>query len=64
MFQISGNKVKSDLPVITDDYQTLLFDDEPIVYCGTNRFGNRVIGSLAEEDDELFCCKTLSVDHQ
>ena len=62
MFQVSGSKIiKSDLPIIKDNYQVLLFDEEPIVYCGTNRFGNRVIGSLAEENQESLITRHFRV---
>lgn len=53
MFKINDAKtIITDHPIITDNYQVLHFDEAPILYCGSNRFGNRIIGSLVEDDDE------------
>ena len=45
-------QIHTDLPIITGNYQVLHFDDEPILFTGTNIYGNRIIGSLLDEDDE------------
>jgi hypothetical protein len=39
-----------ELPLISDNYQVLLFDDEPILFSGTNKFGNIILGSSIDED--------------
>lgn len=53
MFHIDINrKIYSDFPVIVSNYKELLFDDEPILFSGTNKLGNCVIGSLVDEDYE------------
>jgi hypothetical protein len=44
--------IKNDLIEIVSNYKVLHFDDLPILYIGTNRFGNKIIGSYLEEDDE------------
>ena len=53
MFKINDTKtIITDYPIITENFQVLHFDEVPILYCGNNRFGNRIIGSLVEDDDE------------
>jgi hypothetical protein len=42
----------TELPLISDNYQVLLFDDEPILFSGTNKFGNIILGSSIDEDYE------------
>lgn len=44
--------IKNDLIEIVSNYKVLHFDDIPILYIGTNRFGNKIIGSHLEEDDD------------
>lgn len=44
--------IKSDLIEIVSNYKVLHFDDFPILYIGTNKFGNKIIGSHLEEDDD------------
>ncbi len=44
--------IPTDIPIITDNYQVLHFDDEPILFTGTNAYGNRIIGSLVEDYDD------------
>lgn len=51
MFQINRNKLKTDLPLITDNYMNILFDEEPILFSGTNKYGNLILGSFVDEDD-------------
>lgn len=53
MFEIDLKyKMDSDLPVITDNYEILHFDEHPILFTGTNRFGNKLLGSFSYEDEE------------
>lgn len=53
MFDISLNhKITSDLPVITDNYEILHYDEYPILFTGTNKYGNKLLGSFSYEDDE------------
>ncbi|MBF0591334.1 MAG: hypothetical protein HQL02_04525 [Nitrospirae bacterium] len=50
MFDIDNSRrFDSDLPLIEHNYQTLLFDNEPILYTGTNKHGNRILGSSVDE---------------
>ncbi|MBN8653715.1 MAG: hypothetical protein J0L67_19960 [Cytophagales bacterium] len=51
--------IKSDLVEIVENYRVLHFDDFPILYIGTNRLGNKVIGSHLEEDDDTKTILTL-----
>jgi hypothetical protein len=44
--------LKSDLVEIVNNYSVLHFDEFPILYIGTNKYGNKIIGSHLEEDDE------------
>lgn len=53
MFDVSKHKaLVSDLPLITDNYLELLSDENPILYTGTNKYGNRILGTIVEDDDE------------
>lgn len=58
MFKIEENRnISSDLPIITDNYEVLHFDEFPILFIGSNGYGNKILGSLAcedEEDDSIF----------
>lgn len=45
--------IPTDAPLITGNYQVLHFDEEPVLFTGTNKYGNRVIGSLVDDDDGL-----------
>ncbi len=51
--------LKKDLVEIVENYQILHFDDFPILYIGTNRLGNKIIGSHLEEDDQTKTILTL-----
>jgi hypothetical protein len=51
--------IKNDLIEIVENYRVLHFDDFPILYIGTNRLGNKVIGSHLEEDDDTKTILTL-----
>jgi len=53
MFKINQyRKIETNIPLIVDNYEILHFDEYPILYIGTNEFGNKIIGTLANEDDE------------
>jgi len=53
MFKIDINKkIDSDLPVIFENFKILHFDEEPILYTGLNKYGNRIIGSYIDVDEE------------
>jgi hypothetical protein len=55
MFIIDSQyNVKTSLPVITDNYTIIHFDEFPILFSGTNKYGNKLLGSLSYEDDDLF----------
>jgi hypothetical protein len=51
--------VKNDLVEIVNNYKVLHFDEFPILYIGTNKFGNKLIGSHLEEDDKSKTILTL-----
>lgn len=53
MFKIDiYKKIDSDLPVIFENFKILHFDEEPILYTGLNKYGNRIIGSYIDVDEE------------
>lgn len=53
MFHIDRNKLfDSDLPLIVENLQVLHFDDMPILFSGTNLYGNRILASSVDEDTE------------
>lgn len=53
MFNISSDrKTISDIPIITDNFEVIHFDEIPYLYYGTNKYGTKIIGSLLEEDEE------------
>ncbi|WP_423148626.1 hypothetical protein [Rubrolithibacter danxiaensis] len=65
MFEIDNTYLRqSSLPVITDNYKVLHFDEYPILFSGTNRFGNKLLGSLAYEDvdNDVFRYFVIIVD--
>lgn len=43
-------RVRSDLPLITEAYEVLHFDQVPILFTGLNLYRNRVVGSSVDED--------------
>lgn len=51
--------VKNDLVEIVFNYKVLHFDEFPILYIGTNKFGNKIIGSHLEEYDKRKTILTL-----
>ena len=56
MFKIDiHNKIKTDLSIISDNYEVLHFDEFPILFTGTNIYGNTIVGSLAcDNEDDVF----------
>ena len=50
MFQLNKDSIDTDLPLIISNYMDLLEDELPILYTGTNKFSNRIIGSLINEN--------------
>jgi hypothetical protein len=67
MFELDSKyKVDTELPVIIDNYKILHFDEHPILFSGTNRYGNMLIGSLSYEDEEtdLFRYFTVLIDNK
>ncbi|KFF03878.1 hypothetical protein [Chryseobacterium luteum] len=52
MLNLIGALKNSELPVITSNYTVLHFDEYPILFTGTNKFGNKIIGSFCDEDDD------------
>ena len=45
-------RVRFDFPLIHQNYKVLHLDEQPILFTGTNKYGNRILGSFVEEDDE------------
>ncbi|WP_025144513.1 hypothetical protein [Pedobacter jeongneungensis] len=53
MFELNLQyRIKTSLPVITGNYKILHYDEFPILFSGTNNYGNKLIGSYSYEDDE------------
>jgi len=51
MFPIDNYRsINTDIPIITDNYIVLLSDVYPILFSGTNVYGNRLLGSSVDED--------------
>ena len=62
MFEINKHKpIVSDLPIITNNRLNLLADENPILYTGTNRYGNRILGVIVEESEEEFFVRYFHV---
>lgn len=54
MFEVQLHKtITSDLPYIEGNYLELLADEYPILYTGTNKYGNRILGVVIEESDDF-----------
>jgi len=49
---IDKDAFKYDLPLIESEYRVVHFDEEPILYSGKNKYGNRVLGLLVGDDYE------------
>ncbi|QWR78418.1 hypothetical protein [Candidatus Magnetomonas plexicatena] len=53
MFEINQNKLtRTDLHKIVSNYEVLIYYDMPILFTGTNAYGNIIIGSSVDEDYE------------
>jgi hypothetical protein len=53
MFEIQPKYiVDTDIPIIVDNYLLIHFDEVPILYTGTNEYGDRIIGSLCAESED------------
>lgn len=62
MFEIKSHRsINTDLPIITGNYLELLADENPILYTGTNKYGNRILGIIVEESDENFSIRYFHV---
>ncbi len=54
MFRIKATyKVDSEIPLIIDNYVVIHFDEIPILYTGTNEYGDRIIGSICQETETV-----------
>lgn len=45
-------KASLELTAISSSFKVLHFDDFPILFLGVNKFGNKILGSHLEEDDD------------
>ena len=62
MFNIDKHKpLVSDLPIITQNYLELAADENPILYTGTNEYGNRILGVIVEESEEDFTVRYFHI---
>lgn len=53
LFDVPNNSIVTlTLPVITDNYRILHYDEGPILFVGSNSHGNNIVGSLLCEDDD------------
>ncbi len=53
MFNLpTSRRTISDIPIITDNFEVIHFDEIPYLYYGTNKYGTKIIGSLLEEDQK------------
>ncbi len=54
--------IKLDLVNIVSNYKVLHFDEFPILYIGTNKYNNKILGSHLDENDEtqtMFALHTI-----
>lgn len=62
MFKINKHKpIVSDLPIITQNRLDLLSDENPILYTGTNQYGNRILGIIVEESEEDYTVRYFHI---
>jgi hypothetical protein len=62
MFKINKHKpIVSDLAIITQNYLELVADENPILYTGTNQYGNRILGVIVEESEEDFSVRYFHI---
>jgi len=53
LFDISQHReTHIDLPIIANNYTILHYDEFPMLFYGTNQYGNTIVGSLIGEDEE------------
>ncbi len=53
MFDINSQyRIDTAIPVITANYKVLHFDEFPILFSGTNKYNNKLLGSLSYENFE------------
>jgi hypothetical protein len=53
LFEIKKHKsIVTDLPIITANHLILLSDENPILYTGSNKYGNKILGIIVEESDD------------
>lgn len=53
MFEIESKyHTETNLSIIENNYKILHFDEFPILFSGTNLYGNKIIGSFVFEDEE------------
>ncbi|MFC3563257.1 hypothetical protein [Pedobacter jamesrossensis] len=53
MFELDFKyRMETLLPVVADNYKILHYDEFPILFSGTNKYGNKLIGSFSYEDEE------------
>mgnify|MGYP003645245703 CR=1 FL=1 len=67
LFVKNRPQIKRELIEIEDNYKVLHFDEFPILYIGTNKFGNKIIGSHLEEDDDnqqIFTLHTILTNNE
>lgn len=51
MIKLSKNKkITTDIPFITERFTILHYDQEPILFSGFNRYGNRILASSVDSD--------------
>lgn len=51
MFKINHDPIVSKIPIISNNYRILHFDEDPILFTGTNQNGAKIIGSFVDDDD-------------
>lgn len=59
--------LSTDFVEIVSNYTILHFDDIPILYSGTTKYGNKVIGSHLDENDKtqsIFSLQTILTDEE
>ncbi len=53
MFEVNTyRQLDSSLPKIVANYKVYHYDEWPILFSGTNQFGNKIVGSFVEEDED------------
>ena len=55
MFRLPSSarlSVGRELPIIVEQFEVLHYDQRPILFTGLNRFGDRILGSAVDADEE------------